>query len=113
MIRRTPLRSGSPIKRKSRLRARKVSRRFAARRNPEYLAWIRSLPCLVCGSRPSDPHHVRGRKLDDVGSVVPLCNPCHRLFHDKGRLTVERLWGLDLMGEAARIAAEWSQSPIA
>ena len=55
-------------------------------RNPQYLAWIRTLPCLVCGSRAgveashTGPHGL-GQKSSDL-SAVPLCYRHHRTSHD-------------------------------
>ena len=47
-------------------------------------------PCLVCGRRPSDPHHLRfaqsralGLKLSDE-FTVPLCRGHHRELHRHG-----------------------------
>jgi hypothetical protein len=47
-------------------------------------------PCLVCGRRPSDPHHLRfaqwralGRKVSDE-FTVPLCRMHHREIHRCG-----------------------------
>jgi hypothetical protein len=47
-------------------------------------------PCLVCGRRPSDPHHLRfaqsralGRKVSDE-FTVPLCRGHHRELHRHG-----------------------------
>jgi hypothetical protein len=47
-------------------------------------------PCLVCGRRPSDPHHLRfaqsralGRKASDE-FTVPLCRTHHREVHRRG-----------------------------
>ena len=44
-------------------------------------------PCLICGRKPSDPHHLRfaqpralGRKASDE-FTVPLCRIHHRLAH--------------------------------
>jgi hypothetical protein len=52
-------------------------------------------PCLVCGRRPSDPHHLRfaqsralGRKASDE-FTVPLCRTHHREVH---RCVEEHLW---------------------
>jgi len=28
-------------------------------RSPEYLAWVRTLPCCFCGMGPADAHHER------------------------------------------------------
>lgn len=51
---------------------------------PHYLAFVRSLPCAVCGRRPSEPDHVgprgMGRKADDY-RVVPLCHEHHMARH--------------------------------
>jgi hypothetical protein len=45
------------------------------------------MPCLVCGRKPSDPHHLRfaqpralGRKASDE-FTVPLCRMHHREVH--------------------------------
>lgn len=107
-MKRTPLHRKTRLKAgTTRLKVRRRSKRFAHRRDPAFLEWVRGLPCVHGCPPPSDPHHVRGRKLNDVGSVVPCCRKHHREFHDRGRATVERLWGMDLMVEAARIAKVW------
>ena len=52
-------------------------------------------PCLVCGRKPSDPHHLGftqpralGRKVSDE-FAVPLCRGHHRAVHRSGD---ERAW---------------------
>jgi hypothetical protein len=52
-------------------------------------------PCLICGRKPSDPHHLRylqpralGRKASDE-FAVPLCRVHHRAAHRAGD---ERAW---------------------
>jgi hypothetical protein len=51
-------------------------------RNPRYLAWIRTQPCCVCGSKLSieashtGPHGL-GQKSPD-SSAIPLCAKHHR-----------------------------------
>ncbi len=51
-------------------------------RNPHYLAWIRTLPCVVCGSTGwieashTGPHGL-GQKSSDY-SAIPLCAKHHR-----------------------------------
>jgi hypothetical protein len=57
------------------------------RRNKEHLKFVASQPCLVCGRRPSDPHHLRfaqpqalGRKVSDE-FTVPVCRAHHRELH--------------------------------
>ena len=54
-----------------------------------------SKPCLICGRKPSDPHHLRfmqpralGRKVSDE-FTVPLCRVHHRAVHRVGN---ERAW---------------------
>jgi hypothetical protein len=62
-------------------------------RRPQHLAFVRQLPCVVCGkAAPSEAAHVRsgsdagkGMKPSDRYSL-PLCNGCHALQHDFGEL---------------------------
>jgi hypothetical protein len=55
-------------------------------RNQKYLAWIRTLPCLVCGARRgieashTGPHGL-GQKSPDT-SAIPLCTRHHRTGND-------------------------------
>ena len=55
-------------------------------RNPRYLAWIRTQPCCVCGSRKfieashTGPHGI-GQKSPD-SSAIPLCARHHRTGAD-------------------------------
>jgi hypothetical protein len=64
-------------------------------RNREHLRYVAKQPCLICGRRPSDPHHLRylqpralGRRASDE-FVVPLCRSHHRAVH---RAREERAW---------------------
>jgi hypothetical protein len=64
-------------------------------RDREHLRAIIKQPCLVCGRKPSDPHHLRyaqpralGRKASDE-FTVPLCRMHHREVHRAGD---ERAW---------------------
>ncbi len=59
-------------------------------RDKDYLRYVASLPCLVCGRRPTQAHHLRfaqpralGRKVSNEWSV-PLCLTHHRALHDSG-----------------------------
>jgi hypothetical protein len=59
-------------------------------RNREHLRYVMQQPCLVCGRKPSDPHHLRymqpralGRKASDE-FAVPLCRAHHRAAHRAG-----------------------------
>jgi len=77
-------------------------------RDKAHLRYVAQQPCLLCGRKPSDPHHLRfvqpralGRKASDEFSV-PLCRIHHRLVHRVGN---ETAWwkeaGVDPL-EAAR-----------
>lgn len=79
---------------------------------------IHEMPCLVCGARPVDGHHVvgyadrMGRVSKREDRVVPLCKPHHDVQHGP-KMSVHALghqgfyqeWGIDLMAEAERLWA--------
>jgi hypothetical protein len=87
-------------------------------RDREHVRFVAKQPCLVCGRRPSDPHHLRfaqcralGRKASDE-FTVPLCRGHHREIHRAGD---EAAWWLKA-GIEPLIAARtlWLQShPLA
>jgi hypothetical protein len=59
-------------------------------RDKQHLRFVASQPCLLCGRKPSDPHHLRfaqpralSRKVSDE-FVVPLCRTHHRAVHQAG-----------------------------
>ena len=59
-------------------------------RDREHVKSVAKQPCLVCGWRPADPHHLRfaqlpalGRKVSDE-FTVPLCRGHHREVHRSG-----------------------------
>ena len=71
---------------KSRL-AHPEPRRF---RDKEHVKFVAKQPCLICGRRPADAHHLRftqhralGRKVSDE-FTVPLCRGHHREVHRCG-----------------------------
>jgi hypothetical protein len=79
-------------------------------RNREHLRYVAQQACLVCGRKPSDPHHLGftqpralGRKVSDEFSV-PLCRGHHRAVH---RSRDERAWwkqaGIDPIKVARRL----------
>jgi ERF superfamily len=79
-------------------------------RNREHLRYVMQQPCLVCGRKPSDPHHLGftqpralGRKVSDE-FAVPLCRGHHRAAH---RSRDERAWwrqaGIDPIKVARRL----------
>ena len=60
------------------------------RSNKPHRQFVASQPCLLCGRRPSDAHHLRfaqpramGRKVSDE-YTVPLCRTHHRQVHRSG-----------------------------
>jgi len=78
-------------------------------RDREHVKAVAKQPCLVCGRRPADAHHLRiaqspalGRKVSDE-FTVPLCRGHHREAHRCGD---EAAWwrktGID-PGAAARV----------
>src|SRR5262249_36332601 len=79
-------------------------------RNREHLRFVIRQPCLICGRKPSDPHHLRhaqpralGRKASDE-FAVPLCRVHHREVH---RVGDERAWwkaaGIDPLKAARKL----------
>ena len=59
-------------------------------RDRDHIRHVIKQPCLICGRRPSDPHHLRftqsralGRKVSDE-FTVPLCRAHHREIHRCG-----------------------------
>ena len=83
-------------------------------RNYRYRAWIRSLPCAVCGITPSHaahtgPHAI-GQKSSDY-TVIPLCGD-HHLYasdslHRSGRAEFERRFDLDIAALVRRLNRLW------
>jgi hypothetical protein len=85
-------------------------------RDRAHLEFVASQPCLLCGRRPSDPHHLRfaqpralGRRVSDE-FVVPLCRTHHRVLHRQGD---EAAWWesvkLDPVSVARRL---WEQTRL-
>ena len=71
------------------------------KRDKAHRDFVCSQPCLICGRRPSDAHHIRfgqlralGRRVSDE-FTVPLCRVHHR---DPHRFSDEKRWW-----EAAKI----------
>ena len=64
-------------------------------RDHDHVRYVAQQPCLICGRRPSDAHHLRftqsralGRKVSDE-FTVPLCRGHHREAH---RCADEAAW---------------------
>lgn len=80
-----PLRQTRPSTTKATLRP--VPKPHPPARAPEYLAFVRAHPCAACQRRKGiEAHHWSpgrgvGQKVSDY-RTVPLCEDCHRYFHD-------------------------------
>jgi hypothetical protein len=83
-------------------------------RSREHLRYVAQQACLICGRKPSDPHHLGftqpralGRRVSDE-FAVPLCRGHHRAVH---RSRDERAWwrqaGIDPIKTARRL---WKES---
>jgi hypothetical protein len=87
-------------------------------RDRDHIRHVIKQACLVCGRRPSDPHHLRfaqsralGRKVSDE-FTVPLCRAHHREVHRCGD---EGLWwgktGIDPLAAARTLWLETHPLP--
>jgi hypothetical protein len=89
-------------------------------RDRDHIRHVIKQPCLICGRRPSDPHHLRfaqwralGRKVSDE-FTVPLCRAHHREVHRCGN---EESWwrniGIDPLAVARALWLETHPLPRA
>lgn len=124
-MKRTPLRAKreKPRRNEGRVTHERMRPKVGALPSAEerrYLAWVATLPCLVCGA-PSTVHHVTatvhgGRISRSHKRVVPLC-PRHHQVQWGPKESVEALGhrgfhlthGLDLMREATRLWVRWKE----
>ena len=85
-------------------------------RNKEHLRFVAQQPCLLCGRKPSDPHHLRfvqpralGRKASDE-FAVPLCRVHHRKVH---RAKDEKGWWQQARIEPLKVARKlWKETRV-
>lgn len=108
-----------PLKRTPFVRKRPKVRR-GPERSPEYLAWIRTLPCAVCRRRLGvEASHTNalgprgfGQKSSDF-SAIPLCFWHHRghpdSYHGTGERKFAQKFGLDLELLVADLNQEYSR----
>jgi hypothetical protein len=90
-----------------------VPRRY---RNREHLRYVAQQACLVCGRKPSDPHHLGftqprtlGRKVSDE-FAVPLCRLHHRAAHRAGD---EQVWWKTAGIDPVKVARQlWRQTRL-
>jgi len=83
-------------------------------RDREHVKSVAKQPCLVCGRRPADAHHLRfaqpptlGRKVSDE-FTVPLCRGHHREVHRCGDEAA--WWDKSGIDAAAAARALWLKS---
>jgi hypothetical protein len=83
-------------------------------RDREHVRYVMRQPCLLCGRRPSDPHHLRfaqfralGRKVSDE-FTVPLCRTHHREIHRYGN--EEAWWRKTKIDPLAAARTLWLQT---
>lgn len=83
-----------------------------AYRSKALLKFVRTLPCAITGKVGDDidPHHITtggtGMKGDDR-LVVPLCNSLHREYHQLGRASFEKRYGVNMRALALRALMEY------
>jgi hypothetical protein len=96
------------LKQRSRRRSRAIDKSMLAIPEPrrvrdrDHVKSVAQHPCLICGRRPVDAHHLRsaqsralGRKVSDE-FTVPLCRGHHRELHRSGdEVTWWRKAGID------------------
>lgn len=89
-----------------------------------HLAYVRTLPCRICGKPGSDPAHIRspalaygkehtgmGEKPDDFW-VLPLCRHHHMEQHARGdELAWWASYGIDPHAEAVALCASRPAKP--
>jgi hypothetical protein len=85
-------------------------------RDRAHLRFVSAQPCLVCGRRPTDAHHLRfaqpraiGRRVSDE-FTVPLCRSHHRALHRHGD---EAAWWKSNKLDAVVVAHElWQRTRL-
>mgnify|MGYP003127159835 CR=1 FL=1 len=73
----------------------------------EYIKYIKSKHCLVCGSTPVDPDHLEHLQMGGSNpqntkdySCLPFCRIHHRERHDLGNFQFQNKHYIDLWKEA-------------
>ena len=122
-----PLQRGLPPKRRVPVRKKRFQPRRGPERSPEYLAWIRTLPCAIC-SRVSgratviEAAHTNalgrrgmGQKTSDF-SAIPLCAAHHRenldSYHVLGEQGFSHKHGIDLKELVLRLRSRFWQQDV-
>jgi len=119
-----PLRRSPPPQRKVPVRRKRSRPRRGPDRSPEYLAWIRTLSCVICwreraGSTVIEAAHTNvlgrrgmGQKTSDF-SAIPLCGAHHRespdSYHVLGENGFSRKHGIDLKALVLALQKQFQQ----
>lgn len=110
-LRRTALRPGKPLARRTKLRPVNRERRteLYERQYGDRGEVIRAMPCLLLGQDGChgsiEAAHVRSRGAGGTArDLVPLCAAHHREQHDHGIKTFAARYGLDLRAIADALA---------
>lgn len=129
MRRKSPLRAKRPMPRGSATlerhrplpkvnRKRKAANLLRAYGPASRRDWITGLPCLTCGHPPkSQQSHLRSRsgagRKGDAKHVVPMCDPCHRLYPQRSKWAARfpHWTDAELERAAAVIEAAWQANP--
>jgi hypothetical protein len=122
-----PLQRGLPPKPRVPVRREKSRRRRGPERSPEYLAWIRTLGCVVCprvrsGSAVIEVAHTNvlggrgmGQNTTDF-SAIPLCAAHHRenldSYHVLGEAEFSHEHGIDLKELVLRLQGRFCQPDV-
>ena len=81
--------------------------------DPDYLQFIRTKPCCVCGNPGVDSDHLvhqgwRGAKRNDL-TAIPMCREDHTARHKIGTDGINEKYGVNLWREAAWLLIEYFQ----
>lgn len=99
--RRVPIRRRAPLRRCAFIRKRRTRPRRGPDRDPLYLAWIRTLDCVVCSQSPGPGMLIEAAHTNVLGrrglsqktsdySAIPLCSGHHRHYRDSYHTLGER-----------------------
>lgn len=86
-------------------------------KDAEFLDWVRSKPCSVCGAvPPSEAAHVRrvssgaGTGIKPEYSAIPLCHTCHARQHNEGESAIGGKEKNDQ--RRSRCVREWARTKL-
>jgi hypothetical protein len=75
-------------------------------KNKNYLDFVKTKECLMCGISPVDPHHKEHANRNDFLSI-PLCRGCHSEAHSYGCKRYEADNNKDYWHEIINLMAEF------